>query len=72
MKTLEPQGFLEFRFPASDLDFDPFPGSFDRNLPESDVQLRVMSVGDSRPFFRRADVQLTTLGNLWDDREKQV
>ena len=40
MQILELQGFSNFRIPASDPDFDRSPGNFDRNLPETDVQLR--------------------------------
>jgi hypothetical protein len=44
MKIFELQGFSELRLPASDPDFDRSPGKFDRNLPESDAQLRVKDV----------------------------
>ena len=44
MKILELQGFSDFRIPASDPDFRSFPGNFDRNLSESDVQLCVKDV----------------------------
>ena len=44
METLEPQGFRDFRFAASDSDFGSFPGNFVRKLSETDVQLRVKDV----------------------------
>ena len=58
MKILEPQGFSDFRLPASDPDFRSFPGNFDRKLPETEVQLMGLQSAIGGDFSGEADVQL--------------
>jgi hypothetical protein len=60
MKILEQQGFSDFRVPAYYPDFDCSPGNFDRNLPESDVQLGGLQSAMAGDFSDQSEVQLTS------------